>query len=62
MKHIVTVEFAVQAEQAPEQSSEEAAAESVHSALATVSNMVNHSPGTDALLSHLTSYVVRRVD
>lgn len=64
MKHIVTVEFTVDAEQAPEQSSEVAAAEAMHAALATVSNMVNRDDfgDADALLWHLTNYVVRRVD
>lgn len=62
MRHVVTVEFTVDAEQDPEQSSEEAAVEAVQAALATVVNMVNYSPSTDALLSHLTWFVVRRVD
>jgi hypothetical protein len=62
MKHIVTVEFTVDAEQAPEQSSEEAAVECIQASLSTVVNMVNHSPGTDALLANLTTFVVRRVD
>lgn len=62
VSHVVTVEFTVNAEEAPDLSAEESAVEAIHAALATVVNMVNHSPGTDALLSHLTNYTVRRVD
>lgn len=58
MIHIVTVEFRVSAEPAPEQEDEVAAVEAVHAALATVANLSDQ----DALLSHLSDYVVRRVD
>ena len=62
MPYIVTVEFRVTPEAAPDDlSAEEAAVETVAAALATAQIEVDLGRA-DALIRHLADYTIRRVD